>query len=608
MIFCTNTHHNMKKKITRFILISLYIGGMLALNNSCVNKKAPKCVTYNEPDDNKPYDALPWGSVEDGINFSVGSIDKRYGKKSVPVVEQTSLWSGNAWKGERVNAQFVIWSSGPLLNTNCIISDLVNEDGDILNKENLKHFFVRYVMTDRYRKGKTADIDSSLVADALDPIHCFDIEANTTRPLWLTIDVPRDCAAGKYSGSITVNAHKQERKQVNIDLLVHERQLPQPKDWSFHLDLWQNPFAVARYNNVVLWSEEHFMLMKPSMEMLAGAGQKCITASIVHKPWGGQTYDYFESLVKWTKKVDGSWKYDYSIFDKWIGFAMECGITKQINCYSMIPWKNQFSYFDESLNKDTIVEAKPGTETYEGLWSPFLKQFVTHLKEKSWLDITTIAMDERSPEDMQKMIAFIKTVAPELKTALAGGYHEEINDDLYDLCVASAHIVPGNAIEERKEANHITTFYVCCNEPFPNTFTFSPPAESVYLGWYAAAKGYDGFLRWAYNSWGENPLVDSRFGSWPAGDTYFVYPGGVSSIRFERLREGIQDFEKIRILTEEYKYDGNHEAKTKLGRLDDFLKTFELSLLKDVPASGPVNRGKKIISDISGSTCPKPGL
>ena len=27
-----------------------------------------------------------------------------------------------------------------------------------------------------------------------------------------------------------------------------------------------------------------------------------------------------------------------------------------------------------------------------------------------------------------------------------------------------------------------------------------------------------------------------------------VYPGGISSIRFEKLREGIVDFEKIRIL------------------------------------------------------------
>jgi hypothetical protein len=55
-------------------------------------------------------------------------------------------------------------------------------------------------------------------------------------------------------------------------------------------------------------------------------------------------------------------------------------------------------------------------------------------------------------------------------------------------------------------------------------------------------------LRWAFNSWVENPLQDSRFRTWPAGDTYIIYPQGRSSIRYERMVEGIQDYEKIQIL------------------------------------------------------------
>ena len=68
------------------------------------------------------------------------------------------------------------------------------------------------------------------------------------------------------------------------------------------------------------------------------------------------------------------------------------------------------------------------------------------------------------------------------------------------------------------------------------------------LGWYAAARGYDGFLRWAYDAWPADPVRDARHVLWPAGDTFLVYPGSHSSIRFEKLREGIADFEKIRLL------------------------------------------------------------
>jgi hypothetical protein len=70
------------------------------------------------------------------------------------------------------------------------------------------------------------------------------------------------------------------------------------------------------------------------------------------------------------------------------------------------------------------------------------------------------------------------------------------------------------------------------------------------MGWHADALGYSGFLRWAYNSWVEDPLYDTTHVNWTPGDCFLVYPGGRSSIRFERLREGIQDFEKIRIVSE----------------------------------------------------------
>jgi len=68
------------------------------------------------------------------------------------------------------------------------------------------------------------------------------------------------------------------------------------------------------------------------------------------------------------------------------------------------------------------------------------------------------------------------------------------------------------------------------------------------MSWYAAAYRYDGFLRWAYDSWPADPMRDARYGSWAAGDTYLVYSGGNSCIRFEKLREGIVDYEKIRIV------------------------------------------------------------
>ena len=46
-------------------------------------------------------------------------------------------------------------------------------------------------------------------------------------------------------------------------------------------------------------------------------------------------------------------------------------------------------------------------------------------------------------------------------------------------------------------------------------------------------------------------MTDARFHMFAPGDTYFVYPDGRSSVRYERMLEGIQMSEKIRLLRQE---------------------------------------------------------
>lgn len=253
------------------------------------------------------------------------------------------------------------------------------------------------------------------------------------------------------------------------------------------------------------------------------------------------------------KNTDGTWAYDYTIFDKWVEFMMNLGINKMINCYSVIPWKSGIHYKDTSTKQMVDVEVIPGTKVFEEMWTPFLKDFKKHLEEKGWLQITNIAMDERGPKEMKLTMDFLHKVAPELGVSLADN-HKSYKQYPYikDMSVGADAKVDSVDIQFRREKGLITTYYVCCSDKFPNMFTCSELPEGVYAAWYCMAAGYDGFLRWAYNSWVENPLTDSRFVTWPAGDTYIVYPEARSSMRFERLMEGIQDAEKIRLLRKEF--------------------------------------------------------
>lgn len=134
-------------------------------------------------------------------------------------------------------------------------------------------------------------------------------------------------------------------------------------------------------------------------------------------------------------------------------------------------------------------------------------------------------MDERPMEAMREAIKVIKQADPEFKITLAGNYHPEIQSDLYYLSIPYGHKFPENVKAERERKGQISTVYTCCSEAFPNTFTFSDPAEATWTALHAIAGGYDGYLRWAVNSWTADPLRDSRFRTWAAGDTYSIYPG-----------------------------------------------------------------------------------
>lgn len=504
---------------------------------------------------------------------------------------QKKAFNHVAWRGEKVFAQAVVSSEEELKDVRLSVSDLRNGKS-LIGAENIRLQFVSYVVSDlldttkygqcgsREDKSKWGEV---LVADVLDINDSMTVPAGRKQPVWMTVSVPSDARPGKYSGKLTITSSNAKARSLNVELTVADHVLPPARDWAFHLDLWQNPYSVARYENVPLWSEAHFEAMRPVMRMLAEAGQKSVTATIMSRPWNGQTEDAFGSMVTKIRRIDGTWLYDYTIFDRWVEFMFSLGIDRQINCYSMIPWALQFDYIDQATSSPATFQAAPGSEEYNEYWGAFIADFARHLKAKGWFEKTMIAMDERPLESMQAVLGLIRKVEPAFKISLAGNYHEPVIYDIVDFSetFSGKQEFPESAKAKRKELGLTTTFYTCCAEAHPNMFVISNPDEAAWLGWFAQAEGYDGYLRWAYNSWTLDPLTDARFRTWPAGDCFVVYPGGRGSVRFSKLVEGIQDFEKVRILRSRWQETGN---EAKLGQLTGILKSFTS---ETVLAEGP---------------------
>ena len=360
-------------------------------------------------------------------------------------------------------------------------------------------------------------------------------------PRVVEVSVPADAKPGVYSCGM-------------MNIRVVDRVLPPAKEWKYFLDLWQHPWAVSRYHDVKPFSKKHYAKMRPVYELLASAGQKTITTTILPEAWDHQCYDAYGTMIGRVKREDGTWQFDYSVFDEYVEFCRGCGLGPAICCYTLCPWGYVVRWQNAKGETESCV-AKPGTKEFEDYWGVFLQAFATHLKQKGWFEQTYISMDERSIEDVKLIGEFVQKHAPGLRISMAGNQlPSQYGVTIDDFCMILSDKINADYLKEaaeRRAKGMVTTYYVCCGPLYPNTFMSSGPGEAFWLGAYPAMIGLDGFLRWAWNSWPKDPRKDATYWAWTAGDTFLCYPDGEPSWRFMELRNGIAAAEKVRLLKEQ---------------------------------------------------------
>ena len=374
--------------------------------------------------------------------------------------------------------------------------------------------------------------------EALDRV---DWSRRLTCPRIVEVKVPTNAAPGVYRCGM-------------MEVKVLDRVLPPAKDWKYFLDLWQHPWAVSRFWGVEPFSKAHYDRMRPLWQLLATAGQKTITVTMLPEAWDHQCYDAYGTMIGRVRHDDGTWSFDYRVFDEYVEFAKSCGLGPNIACYTMCPWGYVCRYQNDR-GETVAVECRPGTPAFKDYWDAFLVDFARHLKAKGWLKDVYIAMDERSVEDVKMIGEFIRERVPEMRISMAGNQMpSQYGVKVDDFCMILGDKITDEYRREaaaRRAQGMVTTYYVCCWPIYPNTFMSSGEGEAFWLGAYPAACGLDGFLRWAWNSWPQDPFRDATYWNWLAGDTYLVYPDGAPSWRFLELRNGIVAAEKARILREQ---------------------------------------------------------
>lgn len=477
-----------------------------------------------------------------------------------------NLW---AWRGDRCSGQTAILSfEKDITSLSVAMTEFSRSDGETLPADCAQCVFIKETKA-FVGNGKKDDKSRESFPDILwsnEPVY---LKAKSVQSVWINFDIPEEAKSGQYTGKIVIkNNDNGEVEEIHYSVQVLALTMPKPEDYLFDIELWQYPYRVAQYYGVEPFSKEHMEILKQHMLLYKNMGGHAITVSIVEEPWNGQTYGEYPSMIKWTKKAGGVFEFDFTDFDKWVGLCVDLGIADKIVCYSMIPWGNKITYLDEKKGKMKSISPKPGKRKYKKVWKQFLKALIKHTEEKGWFERICISVDERSK--MKKTYDLIDSVKnSEGKVFKKSAAMNHFGSKFFPLIDRMESISVGSqplkkAIEDYKalcikrgdNPDLKTTMYTCVGH-FPNSFTYSLPAESYWTIFFAASLGANGFLRWAYDAWVENPLEDTTHVSFESGDCFLVYPDLPDaehpkthmSVRLEKLWQGIRDVNKLLYLS-----------------------------------------------------------
>ncbi len=146
-------------------------------------------------------------------------------------------------------------------------------------------------------------------------------------PVWVTVKIPPDAAAGRYKGELTITAKGTPATKVPVELEVIDWTLPDPGDYRFFTGIYQSPETLALQYKVPRWSEKHWKLIEKSWKLLGELGNNLVVVHLLTRTQYGND----EGMIAWTKQADGSYKYDYTNFDRYIKLATKYSKPRRIS-------------------------------------------------------------------------------------------------------------------------------------------------------------------------------------------------------------------------------------------------------------------------------------
>ena len=401
----------------------------------------------------------------------------------------------------------------------------------------------------------------------------IDVPAGRNQPFWISVHAPAGTPPGDYTGALTV-ASAAGTEQV--PLRVHVWGFTLPRETHVRSGFGLNTQNIRRYHNLTTPAEE-----KQVTDLYL---QDFLDHRIA-------PYTFGRSIgVTWEKDAAGTLtpKFDFAGFDedatRWLG---EGGFNAFV-----LPVEGMGGGSFYAREAGQIEGLKAGTPAYEAAFDRYVQGLQTHLDQKGWLRKAYVYWyDEPADRDfdfVREGMVRLHRGAPRLTRMLTTHPTPALYGNV-DLWCMLTNDFDAKAAAERKAASEELWWYLCTGPRAPHfgLFLDHNGTEIRTWLWETWKFGLNGILVWQTNYWTsdsaypgpvpQNPWQDpmswtSGYGTaagarspWGNGDGRFLYPpnrdvendktkyleGPVPSIRWELLRDGLEDYEYFWLLREQ---------------------------------------------------------
>lgn len=364
--------------------------------------------------------------------------------------------------------------------------------------------------------------------DPLMPNAPFSLNSGEMRPVWLTVQVPADTPAGTYKGDVFVKPANAPETRLTLEVRVHDVTLPVTGRFKTAFALFEHELA-AWYGEVT-----------PEMR----------------RDW----YAFLlEHRINPTNIYSQTAKPDRE--------DMEFCVERGLNAYTLAcTW-----YKDENDRAGMELAGRVRSER-------------EYLKQKGWLSLPYIygfdEVDFRKYGELKDTYGWLGRRFPDIPRMCTVRPVEDLAGFVDIWVPLTSHWVEEDVKAARDRGDQVWN-YVCCHplHPWPNFFVDYPAIDQRIIPWMNWKFGVPGLLYYAINLWETNR--DPEKGRhdddeaakaiaagkrWPDvpwntftcadfnGDGHLVYPGRdgrpISSVRLANIRDGIEDYECLAVLSD----------------------------------------------------------